>query len=314
MKSIRIHAFGGTDVLQIDEVPTPLLEAGNVIVHTRAAGVNPIDWKTRQGGGAAMASEGLPLVLGWEMSGVVDSASAEVSIFQPGDAVMGLLNFPSPGRCYAEEVSASAGHLIHKPDNLSFAEAAALPLAGLTAWQALYDQGHLREGMRVVILAAAGGVGHLACQIALAAGAEVIAVASASHHDYLRSLGIKHCVDYHTTDVAEMIQDADIVLDGVGGSTGAKAARCLSHNGILVTLPSRTAEEVIEAVVQQGHRATGLRVAPSHDQLESLLELTQDRKLKIQLEHRIPFEEVARAHTLSESGRTRGKIVLTFKE
>ncbi|MDH2432882.1 NADP-dependent oxidoreductase [Pokkaliibacter sp. MBI-7] len=312
MKAIQIHAFGGADVLQIDELPSPLLEADHVIVRSQAAGVNPIDWKTREGGGVASLSNGLPLILGWEMAGVVESASSEVTIFQPGDEVMGLLNFPQPGRCYAEEVSANAAHLVHKPDNISFAEAAALPLAGLTAWQALHDYAHLRAGQRVLILAAAGGVGHLAVQFAKQAGAEVIAVASERNHDYLRQLGADACIDYWKVELKDAVRDVDIVLDGVGGSSGVKALAVLKHDGVLVTLPSKTAEEVVEAASQHGYRATGMRVFPSADQLQEIADLVEAGKVRVEVSTTFPFQQVREAHQLSASGRVRGKIVLTF--
>lgn len=312
MRAIQIHSFGGPEVLQLDEVTPPLLEVGHVIVHTRAAGVNPIDWKTREGGGAASFSGGVPLILGWEMSGEIESVGTGISIFNPGDAVMGLLNFPQPGRCYAEQVNANAAHLVLKPKNLSFAEAAALPLAGLTAWQALYDHAHLQAGQRLVISAAAGGVGHLAVQIAKAAGAEVIAVASQANHDYLRQLGADAVIDYHSTELSDAVQDVDIILDGVGGLSAVQACRCLNHNGIMVTLPSATAQQVIDAASQTGHRVTGMRVVPNADQLQELADLAEQGKLRVEVAARFPFTEVAAAHQASQSGKTRGKIVLEF--
>ncbi|GGO77260.1 quinone oxidoreductase [Marinobacterium nitratireducens] len=312
MKASRIHAFGGPDALTCEEVPTPVIGDHEVLVRNRAAGINPIDWKTCSGGGAAAFIGKLPFIPGWEFAGIIEMVGTKVESFAPGDEVFGFIRFPEAAGCYAEYVAAPVAQIARKPSSLSFSEAAGLGLAGLTAWQALHDKGQLQAGETVLVLAAAGGVGHLAVQLARAAGAEVIGSASATNHDYLRSLGCSRLIDYHTQDLATEVQGADLVIDGIGGEVGISALSCLKEGGRLVTLPSVTADAVIRAAEGEGKQALGIRVEPNGQQLAELARLCSDGQLKLTLAGEVPLENAREAHQQSAGGHVRGKLVLTI--
>ncbi|MEH6471394.1 MAG: NADP-dependent oxidoreductase [Halopseudomonas sp.] len=310
MRAIQIHQFGGTEELRLEQVESPALGAAEVLIDVAAAGVNPIDWKTRQGGGAAPFQGEPPLILGWECAGTVRECGEDVTDFAVGDRVCGLLNFPDPGRCYAEQVVAKVAQLSKVPQTLDLVELGGLPLAGLTAWQALFDSAELQAGQRVLVLAAAGGVGHLAVQLAKWKGAEVIGTASQANAEFLRSLGCDQVVDYHNQNVAESVSDVDVILDGMGGDAGVEVLACLKPGGISVTLPSVTAAQVIEAAEARGCRAASIRVVPNGEQLAQLVAVAEQGKLRLQVDKLFSFDEVAEAHRYSETGRARGKIIL----
>jgi NADPH:quinone reductase-like Zn-dependent oxidoreductase len=311
MKAIRIHAFGGPDALSYEEVPTPTILDNEVLVRNRAAGINPIDWKTCSGGGAASFIGKLPFVPGWEFSGVVELVGAAVEGFKPGDEVFGLIRFPEAAGCYAEHLAAPASQIAHKPVQMSFSEGAGLGLAGLTAWQALFDKGQLSAGQQVLVLAAAGGVGHLAVQLAKAAGAQVTGSASAANHEYLRSLGCDAVIDYQTQDLGQALQGIDLVIDGMGGDVGINALQCLKPGGRLVTLPSVTLDAVVRAAEAAGMQASGIRVEPNGAQLAELAKRYAEGSLKLTLAAEIPLAEARSAHQQSAGGHVRGKLVLT---
>ncbi|MCW8885428.1 MAG: NADP-dependent oxidoreductase, partial [Motiliproteus sp.] len=247
MKAIQIHQFGGPEVLQINDVESQPLASGQVRIKTCGAGVNPIDWKTRQGGGAAQFLGEPPLTLGWECSGTVLEVSADVGDFKVGDKVAGLLNFPQAGNCYAQEVLAGADQLALCSQEIDLLAAGGLPLAGLTAWQALFDGADTQANHRVLVLAAAGGVGHLAVQLAKWKGAWVAGTASSANHQYLKQLGCDQLIDYHREQAADQLSDIDVIIDCVGGQTAIEALSCLKPDGVLITLPSVTAAEVVAA-------------------------------------------------------------------
>lgn len=312
MKAIRIHAFGGPDALSYEEVPTPTIQANEVLVRNKAAGINPIDWKTCSGGGAASFIGKLPFVPGWEFSGVVELAGAAVEDFKPGDEVFGFIRFPEAAGCYAEYVAAPVSQIAHKPAKMLFSTAAGLGLAGLTAWQALFDKGQLSSGQRVLVLAAAGGVGHLAVQLAKAAGAHVTGSASAANHAYLQSLGCDEVIDYQTQEVGKSAQNMDLVIDGMGGDIGIEALACLKPGGRIVTLPSVTADAVIRAAEADGKQALGIRVEPNGEQLAELAKRYTEGSLQLTLAAEVPLAEARSAHQQSASGHVRGKLVLTI--
>ncbi len=310
MRAIRLHQFGSAEVLQSEQIESPQPGTGQVLIDVAGAGVNPIDYKTRQGGGAAPFQGEPPLILGWECAGTVVQVGEGVTEFKPGDRVCGLLNFPQPGRCYAEQVLAEAQQLAHVSDGLDLVKMGGLPLAGLTAWQALFDAAQLQPGQRVLVLAAAGGVGHLAVQLAKWKGAEVIGTASQPNHSWLQQLGCDRLVDYRTETVAEVVSDVDVILDGMGGDTGVEVLACLKPGGISVTLPSVTAAQVTEAAEARGCRAASVRVAPNAQQLTQLVGLVVEGALQLQVDQILPMDQVASAHQHSESGRAQGKIIL----
>ena len=311
MRAIQLHQFGAAELLQVEQLEPLQAGVGQVVIEMVAAGVNPIDWKTRQGGGAAPFQGEPPLILGWECSGTLADIGTGVTGYSVGDRVCGLLNFPAPGRCYAEQVLASAESLALVPKAVDLVAAGGLPLAGLTAWQALFDAANLHAGQRVLILAAAGGVGHLAVQLAKWKGAEVIGSASQANHPFLRQLGCDQVVDYRSQDVADCVSDVDVLLDCLGGEAGIAALACLKSGGVSVTLPSVTATQVTEAAEARGCRALSLRVLPNGQQLTQLLALMAEGSLRLQVDRVLPMAEVAEAHRYSETGRAQGKIILT---
>lgn len=311
MRVIQLQQFGAAELLQVEQLDPPKAGAGEVVIEVAAAGVNPIDWKTRQGGGAAAFQGEPPLILGWECSGTLRECGEGVTDFAVGDRVCGLLNFPAPGRCYAEQVLAQAGQLARVPQEVDLVTVGGLPLAGLTAWQALFSAADLQPGQRVLILAAAGGVGHLAVQLAKWKGAEVIGTASQANQPFLLQLGCDQVIDYRSQDVSHSVTDVDVVLDCLGGEAGIEALACLKPGGISVTLPSVTAAQVIEAAEARGCRAASLRVLPNAEQLAQLLGLMAQGVLRLQVDQLLPLEQAAEAHLHSETGRAQGKIILT---
>ncbi|GAA0698116.1 NADP-dependent oxidoreductase [Marinobacterium maritimum] len=312
MKAIRIHAFGGPENLHLDEIDKPSPGPGEVLIRNRAAGVNPIDWKTCSGGGASAFIEALPFCPGWEFAGTVDALGEGVDRFRVGDEVLGFTRFPQEAGCYAEYLVAPADQLALRPAALDPVSAAGLGLAGLTAWQALFEVGQLKSGQSVLVLAAAGGVGHLAVQLAKWKGAYVIGTASAGNKCFLQSLGCDDTLDYGRQQAESLIHDADLIIDGVGGETAIKALDCLTPQGQMITLPSVTAAEVIAAGEARGLKVSGIRARPDGDQLQELAKLASCGKVMLNLSDSLPLNEAARAHQLSAQGHVRGKLVLTL--
>jgi NADPH:quinone reductase-like Zn-dependent oxidoreductase len=310
MRAIVQHAFGGPEVLELEERSRPEPIATEVRVRVEAAGVNPVDWKTRAGKGAA-AQFGPPLTVGWDVAGVVDEVGPGVTRFAVGDPVFGMPWFPRPAAAYAEFVTAPSRHFARRPDELGTVEAGGLSLAGLTAWQCLVDIAQVQQGQRVLVHAGAGGVGHLAVQIAKARGAHVIATASAAKHDLLADLGVDEAVDYRTQRFEEVVEPVDVVYDLIGGEVSLRSLDVLQPDGLLITLPSAAAAAAIGPARERGLRAVGMLVEPDGDGLEELAELVEGGSLRVLVDETFPLERAADAHRLGEEGRTTGKIVLT---
>lgn len=308
MRAIRFHAFGGPEVLVLEEVERPRPGAGEVLVAVHAAGVNPIDWKVRDGSARALAPQ-LPRIPGYDVAGVVVEVGADVSRLKVGDEVFGYLSL-ARGGAYAEYVVAPESELSAKPESLDFTAAAAVPLAALTAWQALVETAGLDEGQTVLVHAAAGGVGHFAVQIAKARGAKVIATASASNHEFLRGLGADVVIDYRTQRFEEHARDVDVVLDPLGGDTRARSYGVLKPGGFLVSIVGAPpAAELAE----HGVRGAGILVRPDAKGLAQLSELVEFGALRPEVSLVLPLEKAAEAHARSQEGHTRGKIVLAIR-
>ncbi|MDT9691347.1 NADP-dependent oxidoreductase [Streptomyces sp. P9(2023)] len=305
MRAVTATAWGGPEVLTETRVARPEPGPTEILVRVHAAGINPVDWKSRASGGFGMWGE--TPILGYDVSGVVEAVGLGVTLYAPGDEVFGMPQFPQQAGGYAEYVAAPARHFARKPAGLTHVEAAALPLAGLTAWQALVETAALRPGQRVLVHAAAGGVGHLAVQIAKARGAYVIGTASAAKHDFLRSLGVDEPIDYTTSDFAQVVRDVDIVLDCFGGDYGTRSLPVLRDGGSLVTLPSPDFAPAPERGIRTGFTL----VEPDYAGLLGLAELVETGQLRPEVDTVLPLAEAAKAHELGESGRTRGKLVLT---
>ncbi|MFD7659406.1 NADP-dependent oxidoreductase [Actinosynnema sp. NPDC059797] len=307
MRAISQSSFGGPEVLTEVDVPKPQAGPTEVLVAVRAAGVNPADAKWRAG--AALFGEP-PFVLGWDVSGVVEEVGVGVTTHRPGDEVFGMPLFPRQAGAYAEYVVAPSRQFVAKPAALDHPHAAALPLVGLTAWQSLVETADVREGQRVLVHAAAGGVGHVAVQIAKARGAHVIATASAAKHDFVRELGADEVVDYTAVDFANVVRDVDVAFDTVGGDTGVRSVPTVRDGGVVVTILGNTEQDLARAAGDRV-RAAAVLVEPDRLGLLGLADLVDRGLLRVELDSVLPLAEAAKAHELIESGRTRGKIVLT---
>lgn len=299
MRAIVVREAGGPEVLTEVEVPRPEPGPVEILVRVHAAGVNPTDWKARARG-QTLTTPAL-FVPGYDVSGVVEAVGPGVRMYQPGDEVYGMPLFPKPAGAYAEYVVAPPRHFTRKPENLDHVTAAGLPLAGLTAWQSLVDFADVRAGQRVLIHAGAGGVGHLAVQIAKSRGAHVIATASATKHDFVRGLGADDLIDYRTTDFTEATGDLDVVLDTIGGDYGPRSRALLRDGGEYIALTSPADEHF-------------LLVEPDHAGMLALTDLVTRNELKVTLDSVFPLSEASKAHERGETGRATGKIVLRVVE
>jgi NADPH:quinone reductase-like Zn-dependent oxidoreductase len=308
MRAVVQHEFGGPEVLAIEEVPRPEPIPTEVQVRVHAAGVNPVDFKTRAGRGSRMLGEP-PFTVGWDVSGVVSEIGRGVTRFRVGDEVFGMPWFPRQAGAYAEFVTAPSRHFAAKPAVLSHAEAGALPLAGLTAWQIVVDTIQLQAGDDLLVHGAAGGVGHLAVQIAKARGANVIGTARSEQADYLTELGVDQVIDYRSERFEERVSDLDAVIDLPGGN-GERSLQVLRPAGMLVTVPSGAGRELLEKASESGRRATGFLVEPDPVGLAGLCHLVECGQLQVHVDEVFDLEQVADAHRLAEAGHGGGKIVL----
>ena len=306
MKAVRIHEFGGPEKLVYEDAPKPEVGIGELLVRVHAAGVNPVDYKIRQGHLQGWLNHPLPLILGWDVSGTVEAIGSGVSNFKIGDDVYSRPDIAHQG-AYAQYIVIRAIEAAFKPPSLTHVQAAAVPLAGLTAWQALFDAGGLIAGQSVLIHAASGGVGSFAVQLARSVGARVIGTSSAANHDLVKSLGADEVIDYRTTRFEDVVKDVDLVFDTIGGETQARSWSVLKPGGRLVSIIDTPKEE--DAKKQD---ATGyfVFVQPNAEQLGKLYDLIEQGKVKPLIDTVLPLSEARKAHELSEAGRTRGKIVL----
>ncbi|WP_406084903.1 NADP-dependent oxidoreductase [Streptomyces virginiae] len=305
MRAVVISKWGGPEVLVETEAERPEPGMGEVLVRVHAAGVNPVDWKTRESG--ALIPWGPVPAVGWDVSGTVEAVGPGVTLHRVGDEVYGMPRFPQQAGAYAEYVTAPARHFAPKPATLDHVQAAALPLAALTAWQALVDTAGVSAGQRVLVHAAAGGVGHLAVQIAKARGAYVIGTASAGKHALLRELGADEVIDYRTTDFEDAVADVDVVIDAIGGDYTLRSLKVLKAGGHLVTLPGPDSLPADP----QGVHASWVLVEPDLGGLREITALVEQGLLKPLVDTVLPLEQAAKAHEIGERGRTTGKIVLT---
>ena len=308
MRVITQNALGGPEVLEEVQVERPAPRANEILIRVRAAGLNPTDWKHRATGGFLGEP---PFTLGWDVSGVVEAVGVGVARFAPGDEVFGMLSYPWGHGSHAEYVAAPARAFVHKPAGIDHVQAGALPLVSLTAWQALVENAELQPGQRVLIHAAAGGVGHVAVQIAKARGAYVIGTASAAKHDFLRELGVDEAIDYRETDFAEAVKDVDVVLDMLGGETALKSLRVLRPGGIVVSSVPMGEPDFYEEAERLGVRAVRMLVDADRADMESIADLVETGKLRATIAKTFPLADAAEAHALGATGRTAGKLVLT---
>lgn len=310
MRAISQDRLGGPEVLREVEIERPAPGPSEVLVRVHAAGMSPTDWVHRRLPGFLGR---LPLVLGWDVSGVVEAAGIGVTIHEVGDEVFGMLPYPYGHGSFAEYVTAPARALVRKPAELDHLQAAAVPLAALTARQALVDTANVRPGQRVLIHAAAGGVGHFAVQIAKSLGAIVIGTASAPKHGVLRELGADELIDYHTEDFEKAAGEVDVVIDLIGGDYAARSLRTLREGGILVSLVLSNTHLLTKEAAELGVRHRLMLVEADQAGMLALAELVKTGALRPVVEASFPLEQAPKAHELGDTGRVTGKVVLTVR-
>lgn len=312
MHRIVYEAFGEAEVIHLARAPVPEPGPGEVRLRVTGAGLNPIDWKTRRGLGfvARQIEDRLPWTPGYDVSGVVVALGEGARTWAIGDRVCGLVNFPSIGGGYAEQVVVPQTSLCRVPETVDLTQVGALPLAALTAWQGLFEYGELKPGAKILIHAAAGGVGHLAVQLAKTLDAHVIATASDENADFLAALGADEVIDYQREDFVDVCYGLDLVFDLVGGDVGKRSVRTLGTEGILVTVPINTADQIKAEAEAQGVRAVNFTVRPETEQLDSMLEWVESGDLQVHIEAEYHLGDAAAAQRRLEDGHVRGKLIL----
>ncbi len=309
MKAVRIHEYGGPDVLKYENAPRPSPAAGEVLVKVHAAGINPVDWKTRSGGGVSgRYGNAFPLIIGWDISGVVEAVGENATTFKVGDAVFGMVRFPSIGAAYAEYVAAPQTDLALKPKNIDHIQAAAIPLAALTAWQALFESGDLTSGERLLIQGAAGGVGHLAVQLAKWKGAYVIATGSTNNMAFLRELGADAVIDYTNTRFEDTIKSVDMVLGCIGGDMLKRSLSVIKVGGRLISITGLPDQQEAE---KRHVRTEAILVRPVDSHMNAIAQLIEAGTLQMVVTEVFDLADASKAHAFAESRELRrGKIVL----
>ena len=302
-----MHGYGGPEVLKFEDAPRPEPAEGEVLVKVHAGGVNPVDWKVRAGYMRSFRDYPMPFILGWDFSGTIDQLGRDVAqSWKTGDEVYAR---PDIGRngAYAEYIAVRASEIQRKPKSLDHVHSAAIPLAALTAWQAIFDAAQLRAGQRILIHAAAGGVGTFAVQLARWKGAYVIGTASERNHDFVKELGADEVIDYQTTRFEDAVHDVDVVLDTMSGETRDRSWQVLKKGGILVSILGQPSQE---DAARHGVRGAGIFVQPNPTQLDELANLADAGKVRPIIDTVLPLAEAARAHEMNQTLHTRGKIVL----
>lgn len=309
MKAVRIHQYGGPDVLKYEDAPRPTPAADEVLVRVHATSVNPVDWKVRQGFAKERLKYTMPFIPGWDVSGVVEAVGSAAKRLKVGDEVYGRPDISRNG-AYAEYIVVRESELALKPKSLDHVQAAVIPLAALTAWQALFDGAKLAIGQTVLIHGAAGGVGTFAVQLAKLKGARVIATASSRNHDFLRSLGADQTIDYNTTKFEDVVHNVDVVLDTITGETGDRSYQVLKKGGTYVSILMPPNQEKAAA---HGVRTHHTFVQPNVDQLNELATLVDTGRLEPIIEKVFPLAEARAAMDSNQAGHTRGKIAIAVR-
>ena len=314
MKAVRIHEFGDVGVLKYEDVDRPEPQAGEVLVRVRAAGINRIDCFGRTFPLPGITAGHLPYTLGWDIAGSIIALGAGVTQFALGDEVYGMPRFPGEAQAYSEYITSPVADLALKPQRLTYQEAAGVPLAALTAWQALFDTAHLQAGQTVLISGGAGGVGHYAIQLAKWKGAQVITTTSTRNVEFVRDLGADAVIDYTRQTLLDGIKNVDVVLDTIGGDVLKDSFKVVKRGGSIVSLPGQLGVQALgdELAPKSGVAFAVIMVHPSGEQMAEIAKLVNAGQLKTHLDAVFPLKDVAQAHKLSEGGHVRGKLVLTF--
>jgi len=311
MDAIILKGPGGVENLVRVQIPVPEISDNDVLIKVMAIGLNPIDIKTRKGRGLYQAlKESDPIILGWDISGTVTGTGSKVTRFKVGDEAFGMVNFPGHGKAYAEYVAAPDAHLALKPSGVSHREAAAASLAALTAWQVLKYKAAIKKGDRVLIHAAAGGVGHFAVQMAKQQGAWVAATASARNREFISIIGADLFIDYEKHNFENELKDMDLVLDMIGGEYTTRSFRVLKPGGTIICIPSGTSEDISEQASARGLNGFHFRVRSDGDDMREISDLLKREVIKPFISGTFSFDEIRPAHLQIETGKTRGKLVV----
>lgn len=313
MKAIILKGFGGVQNLEYSNVPVPEISDNEVLIKVKAFSINPVDIKTRLGRGqASRLKEFNPIILGWDASGTVTKTGLSVTSFKIGDDVFGMINFPGHGKAYAEYVAAPELHLALKPSGVSHEDATAAALAALTAWQILKEKARIKPGDKVLIHAAAGGVGHYAVQMAKHLGAYVIGTSSGENKKFVIELGADEHIDYQKQIFENEVKDVDFVLDSIGGDYIDRSLKVIKPGGIIISIPSGASESVKEKASAKGMTGDTFRVQSDGRNMKEIADLLDKGIIRSHVSKVFAFDEIHAAHLQIESGKTKGKIVVSL--
>lgn len=311
MKIARMHAFGNVDVVKLDNIDKPKIKSDEVLVAVHAAGINPIDWKVREGHYSNPETDIFPFPMGWDFSGTIVEIGSHVNTYKIGDEVFGLIRFPMPAGCFAEFVAAPVNEIAHKPASLDHEHAAGIPLVALTAWQALFSTAHLQAGQKVLIHAAAGAVGQMAIQIAKWHGAKVIATGSQSAKNLCLSLGADQFLERDSFE--DQINDIELVLDLVGQEYIERSLKTIKPGGHLICFTQPISAEISKKAADKGIKTQFTIVSPNGEQLKQIAHLIDDNLLKNKIEQIFSLDQIREALALQQSGHCHGKVILQIK-
>lgn len=303
MKAVIIHQFGGPEQLKYEDVPAPEPQAGEALVKIHATSVNPIDWKVRSG---QHGDYQLPLILGWDVSGTIEKVGSGVTTFKTGDAVYGRPDVSRNGT-YAEYVVVKVSELALKPERTDYKTAASIPLAGLTAWQGIFDHGQLQQGQKILIHGGSGGVGTFAIQFAKWKKAYVATTSSEANIQFLKDLGADEVIDYNKDKFEDLLKDFDVVYDTIGGETQKRSVKVLKPGGILVSTVGIADEEILK---EKNIKGIPYMAQSTPEQLNIIGGLLNEGKIQPIITKIYPLNAIAEAHKVSEEGHVRGKIVI----
>jgi NADPH:quinone reductase-like Zn-dependent oxidoreductase len=312
MKAAIIDKFGDADVLKLAEVSKPKINDEQVLIKVKATGINPVDTKVRAGTSGISRQIKLPAILGWDVSGIIENVGKNVQSFKNGDEVFGCIGFPGLGKTYAEFTVADPQLLAKKPYNISFEEAAAVPLAGLTAYQAINEELKVSPQQKILIQASAGGVGHLAVQFAKINGASVIGTASENNERFLKSIGVDQFIDYKKEKFEQLVHDVDAALDAMGGEILYRTLSCVKRGGIVVCLPSSTKNDpkAIELANERNVKLIWPMMRPDGEQIQLIANWLEDKKMKVSVDKIFTLDQIGWAHKAVETHQTKGKVVV----
>jgi NADPH:quinone reductase-like Zn-dependent oxidoreductase len=312
MKAAIINQFGEADEFQVKDVPKPEINDHEVLIKVVAVGINPVDTKVRAGTSGMSKNIKFPAILGWDVGGIIEAIGKKVVGFNIGESVFGCIGFPGPGKAYAEFAVADPQLLAKKPYNISFEEAAAVPIVGLTAYQAINEHLKVSSGQKILIQAAAGGVGHLAVQFAKINGAYVTGTASNKNEKFLNSIGVDQFIDYKKKKFEKIVSGLDAVLDAMGGDVLYRSITCVKPGGIVVCLPSSTKDDpkAIELARKHNVKLIWPMMHTDSKQIKTIAEMMEQKKLKVFIDKVFILDQVAWAHKALETHKTKGKVVV----